>query len=114
MNLIARLVKAFVALTVTAGIGAGVPWALLTWIGSPVPKHAPTLATVHAWMSTRLDIHVFIAIAVYLLWACWAVFVTQSLCRSQASSPTLFGSSVTANRCTPHRPLALAGRWHAA
>lgn len=79
MNLLARLAKAFAALTVTAGIGAGVPWALLTWIGSPVPKHAPTLATVHTWMSTRLDIHVFIAIAVYLLWACWAVFVTQVL-----------------------------------
>lgn len=79
MNLLARLVKAFAALTVTAGIGVGVPWALLTWIGSPVPKRAPTLATLHMWMSTRLDIHAFIAITVYLLWACWAVFVTQVL-----------------------------------
>ena len=79
MNLLVRLVKAFAALTVTAGIGIGVPWALLTWIGSPIPKRAPTLATVQGWMSTRLDIHVFIAIAVYLLWACWAVFVTQIL-----------------------------------
>jgi DNA-binding SARP family transcriptional activator/LysM repeat protein len=79
VNLLARMVKALAALTVTAGIGIGVPWALLTWIGSPIPKHAPTLATIPAWMSTRLDIHVFIAIAVYLLWTCWAVFATQVL-----------------------------------
>jgi DNA-binding SARP family transcriptional activator len=79
VNLIARLVKGLAALTVTAGIGIGVPWALLTWIGSPIPKHAPTLATVQGWMSTRLDIHMFITIAVYVLWTCWAVFVTQVL-----------------------------------
>ncbi|WP_194924899.1 BTAD domain-containing putative transcriptional regulator [Catenulispora pinisilvae] len=79
MNFAARLVKAVAALMVTSTISVGVPWALLTWIGSPIPKHVPTLATVHQWMSTRLDIHVFIAIAVYLLWACWAVFVAQIL-----------------------------------
>lgn len=79
MNLIGRLAKAFGALALTAGICGGVPWALLTWIGSPIPRRLPTLHTVQWWLSMRFDIHAFIAIVVYLLWAAWAVFVAQLL-----------------------------------
>jgi DNA-binding SARP family transcriptional activator len=77
VTLIGRLVKALGALVITAGISGGVPWALLTWIGNPIPRHIPALHTVQWWLSSRFDIHAFLAIVVYLLWAAWAVFVMQ-------------------------------------
>ncbi|MBS2545363.1 LysM peptidoglycan-binding domain-containing protein [Catenulispora sp. NL8] len=77
MSLLGRLARAVAALAVTVGISAGVPWALLTYIGSPIPKRVPTTATVSNWLSTRVDIHVFLAIVVYLLWLVWVVFVVQ-------------------------------------
>lgn len=77
MSVLGRLARALGALAVTVGISAGVPWALLTYIGSPIPKHVPTMTTVSSWLSTRVDIHVFLAIAVYLLWLVWVVFIVQ-------------------------------------
>ncbi|ACU75725.1 transcriptional regulator, SARP family [Catenulispora acidiphila DSM 44928] len=79
MNLIARLSKAAFSLALTAGLSCGVPWLLLTYIGSPVPKQFPGLHEIVPALSARFDIHVFITIIVYLLWACWAVLVVQLL-----------------------------------
>lgn len=78
MSLAARLLRALGALAVTAGISAGIPWGLLTYVGSPIPKHWPSIAKATDWLTGgRFDIHTALAITVYLLWCCWAVFVAQ-------------------------------------
>jgi len=78
VSLAARLLRALGALAVTVGISAGIPWGLLTYVGSPIPKHLPTFAKATGWLTGgRFDIHTVLAITIYLLWACWAVFVAQ-------------------------------------
>ena len=78
MSVAARLLRALGALAVTVGISAGIPWGLLTYIGSPIPKHLPTIAKATEWLTgARFDIHTALAVNVYLLWCCWAVFVAQ-------------------------------------
>ena len=78
MRLAVRLLRAFGALAVTVGISAGIPWGLLTYVGSPIPEHLPTFAKAMDWLTGgRFDIHTALAITIYLLWACWAVFVAQ-------------------------------------
>lgn len=77
MNLVGRLIKAFGALALTAGIVAGVPVLLLRYVGNPIPKHGGALHGLEGWMSNRFDIHAFNEIVIYLLWAAWAVFVAQ-------------------------------------
>jgi len=79
VKLIARLAKAALALALTVGLSCGVPWMLLTHVGSPVPKQVPGVHVIVTALSARFDIHVFITVAVYLLWFCWAVFVAQLL-----------------------------------
>lgn len=77
MNLAARLVRACAALALVVGISAGVPWALLTYIGNPLPRRTPGLHEISTWMTVRVDIHTFIDAAVFVLWTSWAVFVVQ-------------------------------------
>ncbi|MET7949427.1 BTAD domain-containing putative transcriptional regulator [Micromonospora sp. NPDC005324] len=116
---IARTVRALLALAVLAGFTAGVPWLLivaagwpLDWIGWPSVGEVPSLAGLSAAITSQWSDHMVLALLATIGWVLWAQFLRDTTIEiidaSAAASAT--------RRGLPRRPARRHGpiRWTAA
>lgn len=75
-----RVVRALVAVAVAmlalAGLGlflVGLPWALVTFVGWPLPRSMPTLDGVESFLLTPLPDAFFVKALACVLWALWGL-----------------------------------------
>lgn len=73
-----RLARSVAAGAVLLGGALGLPYGLLTFLGSPIPAMVPSATRMVWWLrSGQFDDHAAAAVLAWVLWACWAVFVVQ-------------------------------------
>lgn len=73
-----RIVRSAAAGAALLGGVAGLPWLLVSYIGSPIPATMPSPAWFAWWLrSGQFDDHAAVVILGYVLWACWAIFTMQ-------------------------------------
>ncbi|MET9253195.1 BTAD domain-containing putative transcriptional regulator [Streptomyces sp. NPDC003717] len=75
------VVKAFLAFVVLAGLVVGVPLALASQVGWPLPDGAPGLD----WLQREIDVHTFLNILTVIVWFAWAQFTACVLVEIKAA-----------------------------
>jgi DNA-binding SARP family transcriptional activator len=74
-------VKAFFALVALLGLVVGVPVALATFTGWPLPTEAPSLD----WLSEPVTVDTFLNILTFVVWLAWAQFTACVLVEVRAA-----------------------------
>ncbi|MFD5570728.1 BTAD domain-containing putative transcriptional regulator [Streptomyces cadmiisoli] len=75
------VVKAFLALVALVGLVAGVPFALASQVGWPLPSEAPSLA----WLEQEITVGTFLDILAFVVWLAWAQFTACVLVEVKAA-----------------------------
>ena len=99
----ARAMAASVALL--AGV-VGPPWALLRFVGSPLPHGVPSVDEVLAALTRPPDPHLVLQGLAWVCWVAWAVFVLDVL----AAAGQQLADHIR-NRHDQHRAPARGGTW---
>ncbi len=69
------VLRGLFALTVLGGVLIGLPWALITGIGWPLPDHIPTLDEASSVLTSPLDDGRILNLLAILAWLVWAWFL---------------------------------------
>ncbi|MET7821270.1 BTAD domain-containing putative transcriptional regulator [Micromonospora zamorensis] len=116
---IARTVRALLALAALAGFTAGVPWLLivaagwpLDWIGWPSVGEVPSLAGLAAAITSQWSDHMVLALLATIGWVLWAQFLRDTTIEIIEVS----AAATATRRGLPRRPARRRGpiRWAAA
>ncbi|KOV59970.1 membrane protein [Streptomyces sp. AS58] len=75
------VVKAFLALVALVGLLVGVPFALASQVGWPLPSEAPSLA----WLEQEITVGTFLDILAFVVWLAWAQFTACVLVEVKAA-----------------------------
>ena len=102
-GVVVRAVAASVALL--AGV-VGPPWALLRFVGSPLPHGVPSVDEVLAALTQPPDPHLVLQGLAWVCWVAWAVFVLDVL----AAAGQQLADHIR-NRHDQHRAPARGGTW---
>jgi DNA-binding SARP family transcriptional activator len=70
-----RLIRALVALVILLVLIAGLPWALVHFVGWPLPDHVPTWDEVQVTLLNPMSSRVLLNILAVACWIVWFVFV---------------------------------------
>lgn len=90
-----RLTGAAGASALLTAVIAGLPWALITYAGSPIPRTVPTPMRFWWWLRAgAFDDGTVVLVLGYVLWACWLIFTVQIL----AQLPTVAADAVRLRR----------------
>ncbi|WP_410611043.1 BTAD domain-containing putative transcriptional regulator [Amycolatopsis sp. lyj-109] len=65
------------ALALLAGLCAGLPWALVRFIGWPLPDHLPTMAELGEVLTARLSTSLLLNVLACGAWLLWAAFLVE-------------------------------------
>jgi DNA-binding SARP family transcriptional activator len=66
-----------VALALLSGLCAGLPWALVRFIGWPLPDHLPTMAELGEVLTARLSTSLLLDVLACGAWLLWAAFLVE-------------------------------------
>lgn len=72
-----RLLQAGVALAVLSGLCAGLPWALVRFIGWPLPEHLPTPAELSGVLAAPLSTSLLLDVLACGAWLLWGAFLVE-------------------------------------
>ncbi|MFJ7213604.1 transcriptional regulator [Amycolatopsis sp. NPDC098790] len=73
----ARLLHAGVAIAVLSALCAGLPWALVRFVGWPLPDHLPTIAELGNVLSAPLSTSLLLDVLACGAWLLWAGFLAE-------------------------------------
>lgn len=86
-NRLALLANALAAAAALAGLVVGVPWALVTFVGSPLPTAVPTAAdVVTALRHQGVDPAIVVKILAVVVWLAWAQIAWATLVEIRAAA----------------------------
>lgn len=69
--------RGILAATVLVALLGGVPWALVRYIGWPLPNRVPTWAELQAILTTPIGTSLLVDVLAVLCWLAWAAFVVD-------------------------------------
>lgn len=72
-----RLLQAGVALTLLSGLCAGLPWALVRFIGWPLPDHLPTPSELGEVLVAPLSTGLLLDVLACGVWLLWGAFLVE-------------------------------------
>lgn len=72
-----RLLQAGVALALLTGLCAGLPWALVQFIGWPLPDHLPTMAELGEVLTAPPSTSLLLDVLACGAWLLWAAFLVE-------------------------------------
>ncbi|WP_026468125.1 hypothetical protein [Amycolatopsis balhimycina] len=72
-----RVLQAGVALALLSGLCAGLPWALVRFIGWPLPDHLPTMAELGDVLTARLSASQLLDVLACGAWLLWGAFLVE-------------------------------------
>ncbi|MEU0533462.1 transcriptional regulator [Amycolatopsis tolypomycina] len=71
------MLQAGVTLALLSGLCAGLPWALVRFIGWPLPDHLPTMAELGEVLTARLPASLLLDVLACGAWLLWGAFVVE-------------------------------------
>src|SRR5262249_49767562 len=72
-----RWVRGLVALVALAVLVAGLPWALVDYVGWPLPRHVPTWPELQEILLTPMGTQMLLNILTCICWVAWFAFVVD-------------------------------------
>ncbi|GLY68741.1 hypothetical protein Atai01_53600 [Amycolatopsis taiwanensis] len=77
MRMLGRMVRGLLAAVLLGALVAGLPWALIWGVGSPLPDHLPSLDEISAVLMAPMSSRFLLDTLACLAWLLWLVFVAD-------------------------------------
>ncbi|QKV81804.1 LysM peptidoglycan-binding domain-containing protein [Amycolatopsis sp. Hca4] len=74
---VGRLLRVGVAFALLSGLCVGLPWALVRFIGWPLPDHLPTVAELGEVLTARLSTSLLLDVLACGAWLLWGAFLVE-------------------------------------
>ena len=74
---VGRLLRGLLAVAMLAALLAGLPWALVHFIGWPLPHHIPTLPEIQTVLLSPMTTQFLLDLLACVLWLLWAKFTAD-------------------------------------
>lgn len=75
LRFVGQVVRGVLALAVLLALVAGLPWALVHYVGWPLPDHVPTWDEVQATLLNAMSANLLLNVLAVVCWIVWAFFV---------------------------------------